>query len=63
VDVVPEQYAALYGVITVTLLMLFFSVRKGMIDVREVVTRCPACGRLHRRAKPCPCATRHRPLR
>jgi hypothetical protein len=52
----------MYAVITVALLMLVVSVRKGVIDMRDGVTRCPACGRLHRHAKPCPCATRHHPL-
>jgi hypothetical protein len=62
VDIGPEQYAPMYAVITVALLMLVVSVRKGVIDMRDGVTRCPACGRLHRHAKPCPCATRHHPL-
>jgi hypothetical protein len=58
----PEQFTSMYAGITVALLMLFVSVRKGVIDMRDTVTRCPACGRLHRRVKPCPCATRHDPL-
>jgi hypothetical protein len=55
-DVAPDQFTALYAVITVAFVMLYVSVRKGTIDVRDGESRCPSCGKLHRRSRPCRCS-------
>jgi hypothetical protein len=62
VDSGPQDYPTLYAVVTVTLLTIVVLVQKGVADVLDVA-RCPACGRLRRRSRPCPCATRRTPLR
>lgn len=52
------QYATWYTTVTAGLLMIVVGISKGVLDLRTVVGRCPSCGRLRRRARPCPCAAR-----
>ncbi|HXF98491.1 MAG TPA: hypothetical protein VNJ46_07765 [Gaiellaceae bacterium] len=39
-----------------TLAMVFLGTRLGMLSLPEPKVRCVACGRLHRRRRPCPCS-------
>jgi hypothetical protein len=58
VDIEPSLVGPWYTTVTAVLLMLLVGLRKGVLDVRDGMGRCPACGRLRRRSRPCSCGDR-----
>jgi predicted metalloprotease len=55
--VTPETVST-FSTVTAGVVMLYLATRKRMIELRGTMTRCPSCGRLHRRGDVCRCVRR-----
>jgi len=51
----PETTSA-FSTVTAGIVMLYVGTRKHRLEFRWLRARCPACGKLYRRGRVCPCS-------